>query len=538
MLRVIRTIAIRLAAAAEGMNNMDNKSTEPKSFPLIRRLKPVILAAIAVGFISAMPGPARANFGVIPHADCVSFDPFTNQMVVYWGYTNINPFEVTVDNSFNFFDPGPGNRDQPVSFQPGRHDNVFITVSDARFVSVTWILGEFFMTATNDPNVYCTNPTASPQPVISPATITVQAGAAAQVFTIATVSAGPSAAGTLTVDSPDSPSFIPAGLNVSNITNTNGVVTAQISANASLTPGTYTFILEAVNTPLEATATITVNVTAPCQGPMVSALPATEQACPGTQVTLTVSASGSGLSYQWRKNSLPINGATSSTFTIPSAAASDSGSYDVVVTGTCGTATSTATALTVGGPPIITTQPVSQAAQVGGTITFSAAASGTPAPSIQWQISTNGGTAFTDISGATGPSLQVTASAGIDDDLYRAIFVNTCGTVTTQTVSVVVFNQCLQNNTNGDHVQFNRATGEYLFTHCGTGGVTLSGKGAVSTVSGVLTISDQSAGRSVKISYSLNQLTGSATISIETGPGLWSTFVIKDTNPAATCSCQ
>lgn len=153
-------------------------------------LKWAIMAAIAVAFISAAPDKAWANFGVKPIVNCVTFDEFTNQMIVYWGYYNTNSFEVTIDNSFNFFVPGPGNRDQPVSFPPGRVDYAFTTVSDAS-APVTWVLLEFFATANNDPNFYCTRVgPAAAQPTISPATITVQAGAAPQTFTIATVSSG------------------------------------------------------------------------------------------------------------------------------------------------------------------------------------------------------------------------------------------------------------------------------------------------------------------------------------------------------------
>ena len=112
---------------------------------------------VAAIFVLARVGRAEANFGIEPIANCTSFDAFTNQLIVYWGYNNTNAFEVTVDNSFNFFVPGPGNRAQPVSFLPGEHDYAFTTVSDAGS-SVTWVLGEFFATAQNDPGTYCQFP--------------------------------------------------------------------------------------------------------------------------------------------------------------------------------------------------------------------------------------------------------------------------------------------------------------------------------------------------------------------------------------------
>jgi hypothetical protein len=68
----------------------------------------------------------------------------------------------------------------------------------------------------------------------------------------------------------------------------------------------------------------------------------------GETVTLTAAATGTNVTYQWRKNTTPINGATTASYTITAAAMSDAGSYDVVVTAECGDpATSTAAVLTV-----------------------------------------------------------------------------------------------------------------------------------------------------------------------------------------------
>jgi hypothetical protein len=58
------------------------------------------------------------------------------------------------------------------------------------------------------------------------------------------------------------------------------------------------------------------------------------------------------LSYQWQKNGVNIAGATSSSYTTPGTATSDSGStFDVVVSNTAGTATSSAVTLTVNPAP-------------------------------------------------------------------------------------------------------------------------------------------------------------------------------------------
>jgi hypothetical protein len=68
---------------------------------------------------------------------------------------------------------------------------------------------------------------------------------------------------------------------------------------------------------------------------------------------LSVVASGTApLAYQWRKDGAAISGAASSNFTIPAAAASDSGAYDCVVSDACGSVTSDAAALAVM-PPVV-----------------------------------------------------------------------------------------------------------------------------------------------------------------------------------------
>jgi glucose/arabinose dehydrogenase len=64
--------------------------------------------------------------------------------------------------------------------------------------------------------------------------------------------------------------------------------------------------------------------------------------------TFTVTASGAApLSYSWQKNGVTIANATSSSYTIASTQASDSGFYRVIVTNASGTATSNAAQLTV-----------------------------------------------------------------------------------------------------------------------------------------------------------------------------------------------
>ena len=60
----------------------------------------------------------------------------------------------------------------------------------------------------------------------------------------------------------------------------------------------------------------------------------------------------------------------------------------------------------------------------GSTATFTAAASGSPTPTVQWQVSTNGGASFTDIVGATSTTYSFTVAAADNGKRFRAVFTN------------------------------------------------------------------------------------------------------------------
>ena len=69
--------------------------------------------------------------------------------------------------------------------------------------------------------------------------------------------------------------------------------------------------------------------------PTISAQPASASKSVGDALSLSVTAAGAGtLSYQWKKGGTAISGATSATYSIPSVATSDAGSYTVDVINT------------------------------------------------------------------------------------------------------------------------------------------------------------------------------------------------------------
>jgi hypothetical protein len=77
----------------------------------------------------------------------------------------------------------------------------------------------------------------------------------------------------------------------------------------------------------------------PCIAPSITMQPVSVIACPGTVVNLTVVASGDSLNYAWMKGVI-TTGVVLPVFAIPAATAADTGSYQCVVTGRCGTVAS------------------------------------------------------------------------------------------------------------------------------------------------------------------------------------------------------
>ena len=112
-------------------------------------------------------------------------------------------------------------------------------------------------------------------------------------------------------------------------------------------------------------------------------------ALPGSTVAFSVVAGGSApLSYQWFYNdSTPLANANDSTLTLTNIQPGQAGNYSVLVSNVAGTALSSNAVLTVNTDPVapvFTTQPASQVALIGSTVSFTADAAGTAPIFYQW----------------------------------------------------------------------------------------------------------------------------------------------------------
>jgi hypothetical protein len=82
--------------------------------------------------------------------------------------------------------------------------------------------------------------------------------------------------------------------------------------------------------------------------------------------------------------------------------------------------------------PKVTEQPQSQSVSEGSAVSFHAAAEGSPFPTVQWELSTDGGGTWTAVAGATSETLTISPAATADNGFeYRVVFTNAAGSETT-----------------------------------------------------------------------------------------------------------
>ncbi len=88
-----------------------------------------------------------------------------------------------------------------------------------------------------------------------------------------------------------------------------------------------------ISNPAGSVVSSAVTLTSVVAAPTINTQPANVTVTTGLPVTLTVAASGTGtLNYQWRRNGVPLTGATGTTLNLPAVSRADVDYYDVVVT--------------------------------------------------------------------------------------------------------------------------------------------------------------------------------------------------------------
>jgi kumamolisin len=163
--------------------------------------------------------------------------------------------------------------------------------------------------------------------------------------------------------------------------------------------------------------------------PVITVEPMSQVITVGQPVTFSVTASGSGmLSYQWTKNGSALSGATGSSYTISSVAATDAGDYAVTVTDPLGSVSSGSATLVP-----VSSQPMAQTVPAGNSATFAVSVAGSGGPfSYQWLF--NGA----PIAGATSSTYTIANVTGGNAGNYSVMVTDSYGTATTMAAMLTV----------------------------------------------------------------------------------------------------
>jgi hypothetical protein len=189
--------------------------------------------------------------------------------------------------------------------------------------------------------------------------------------------------------------------------------------------------------------------------PSFTTEPTSQTVATGTTVQFTVGASGlPAPTFQWQRNSVNlvdagvVSGSATATLTLTGVTGVDAATYSAIATNSSGSTSSTNATLAVTGSaaPTFTSQPSNQTALTGANITFTIADAGTPIPALQWQVSTDGGSTWTNLtnvspySNVTTASLTITGTViGMNTDQFRCTASNGVGpTVNSSSVTLTV----------------------------------------------------------------------------------------------------
>jgi gliding motility-associated-like protein len=171
--------------------------------------------------------------------------------------------------------------------------------------------------------------------------------------------------------------------------------------------------------------------------PTITVQPVSNSLCIGSNSTIfgvtAVSNGGGTLNYQWFNAGIPINGATSSIYSISGIKSSDaSNSYSVQVANTCGLSSNTSSnvSLNVKEAPSISIAADKTAYCIGtaGNITFTANAYGDGLSYVWYKGQT--------VIGSNSSTLQENYTNTTIDGIYSVKATNSCGNATSNTIQI------------------------------------------------------------------------------------------------------
>jgi cyclophilin family peptidyl-prolyl cis-trans isomerase len=170
------------------------------------------------------------------------------------------------------------------------------------------------------------------------------------------------------------------------------------------------------------TQTFTITVDSAYQTPAITVHPVSQIVDQGATATLSVTATGTGLQYKWRKNGTDIAPTvTTPTLSLSSFGASDASDYDVIVYNTNTSLTSDKAILRLRSPANISGILTSKIVEVGKPLEIESALTGSPEPVCVWKRGT------TIIAGQSSRKLVIPTAKLSDAGLYTLTASNAGG---------------------------------------------------------------------------------------------------------------
>jgi len=227
------------------------------------------------------------------------------------------------------------------------------------------------------------------------------------------------------------------GLPISNSTSVFGATTSTLSLTGTTSASAGSYVLEVTGN----CGTISTNAAA--LGIISTFKLADQSMCAGNNATFNVSATGPGLTYQWKKNGSDISGANSASYTMTGVSTSDAASYSVAIGNGGSSLTTGSGLLVVRALPSITVQPTNRNVAVGGNVNFSISANNATAfrwfrvnkTTLENPVAPVGGT----VSGTNTSNFSMTSvKSPFNNYRYICRVTGACGTIVSDTVRLTV----------------------------------------------------------------------------------------------------
>src|SRR5208337_3418495 len=153
--------------------------------------------------------------------------------------------------------------------------------------------------------------------------------------------------------------------------------------------------------------------------------------CPGSSAIFNITATGTGLSFQWFHGGVELAGQTTNSLILTNLSSTNAGIYSVVVGDACGDLLTNSATLTVNQPVLVSTAPVSLTNCPGSSATFSIMATGSGL-NYQWYHS------GMLLPGQTTNSLILTNVSSTNAGLYSVVVGDACGDLLTNSATLTI----------------------------------------------------------------------------------------------------